>query len=426
MIFFSINNHNKKNSLVLHLFAIIIFSLMLTSVFRVWLPSKYNTNESSDYFYYYEPIARHVLSGDGYTRTGLDFPIANPPGFSILLACLFSTAKAFRISENLIQILFTLICMSISTTFVFLLSHKIWGNFVAAWVSAVFFCSYPFVLWLTKQPASEVPFMTVFYASIYFFWLGIKKNKNIWFILVLCGVFAGLAMLIRGIAICTGIILFILFLIFKKNINLKSRLLLALIILFSNILVVFPWSVWAYAKTQQVILLGTNGVNSVRDGLTFAVETKNYRQNITVPADVLSLQTEFSDKTTSMTTFGNIAEIIKLHFQKDPRSVIKLFLIKIARSWYGTDSGKFETEIIMIQILYGIVIIFSCIGIWQIRSDHPELLIFVWSFIIYFWLMATIVLSILRYMVPVIGIISILVPGFFQLFNKKSTLVQLK
>jgi len=105
--------------------------------------------------------------------------------------------------------------MAGSAIFVFLLASNIWG-LPDAWISALFFMTYPFILWLTKQPVSEVPFMTAFYASVYLFWRSLKDKRNVLLNLFLSGGLAGIAMLIRGIAIGISFVFIVLLFLLKK------------------------------------------------------------------------------------------------------------------------------------------------------------------------------------------------------------------
>ncbi len=408
----------NRRPLLFHASGVFLMSITITLLFWTSLPPAFQQSEPTDYLVYYEPVARQILNGAGIVRSNSIPAINNPPGYPILLAGVLALAQVFELPENLMHSLFVLFCIGLSSVFVLLLSEKIWGM-RGGWFSALFFMSYPFVLWLTKQPNSEVPFMAAFYASLFIFWFGLKGHKNTWILLLFAGIFAGAAMLIRAIAIGIGILLFGLFLALKKNIHLKRRFLLASIILLGNFLAVLPWQVWVYGQTGQVVLLATNGVFGIRDGLTFAVELKNYRQKIAIPADVANLQNQFAAENASMSSFGEILNTLGKHFVKEPMAVVKLFLIKAGRSWYGTDSGSLESAILIIQLFYGVLVLFASAAVWIRRSELPGLLLFVWGFVIYFWIMTTLALSILRYMTPVIGLLSLLIPGLVDILLRR-------
>jgi len=414
----------SRRHLFLHIAGTFLLSVIITLLFWVVLPANFKQSDNSDYAAFYEPVARNILDGSGIVQNNGSAAIRYPPGYPILLAGIFGLAHVFGLPENLVHSGFILLCMGLSSMFVFLLAQKIWGM-RGGWLSALFFMTYPFVLWLTKQLNSEVPFMAAFYASLYIFWLGLKGHKNAWILLLLAGILAGVAMLIRAIAIGAGFLLFGLFLALKKDTPIKPRFLLALVLWLGNFLVVLPWQVWVYGQSGQVVLLGTNGVPSIRDGLTFAVKLKNYRQEIAIPADVANLQNEFVAESASMNSFGEILETLGKHFVKEPMAVIELYLIKAARSWYGTDSGRMEAGILIIQGFYGVLVFLATIGIWRVRNPRTEgLLLFIWGFVFYFWLMTILVLSILRYMTPAIGLFALLIPQLVNIASHRLSLLR--
>lgn len=399
--------------LIFHVIGSALLAVIVTLVFWALLPSSLRQNDSTDYSFYYEPLARNILHGDGFVRQDGSLITSNPPGYPILLAGIFTVAQIAGLSEDFVHSVFVLLCMGLSSIFVFLLSEKFWGT-RGAWLSALFFMTYPFALWLTKQPSTEIPFMAVFYAGFYLFWVALKRDRNRWLLLFFAGICMGLAMLVRGIAFGSGVLLCSLFLLLNRDTTLKMRLLLVLALFAGNTFAIFPWQAWLYGRTGQMILLGTNGASSIKDGLTFAVQSKNYRAEIAIPADVTKLQEELVIETDSMRSLTKIFETLGRHFLEKPWSVLKLFLIKAGRSWFGTDSGRMEPMILAVQLFYAVVVLLATAAVWRLRHQYSDLLWFVWVPVFYFWLMTTLVLSILRYMTPTIGLVSLLIPGLLH------------
>jgi len=168
------------------------------------------------------------------------------------------------------------------------------------------------------------------------------------------------------------------------------------------------------------VLLGTDGVAGVKDGLTFAVESKNYRQDIALPADVVTLQNQFVTETASVTSLGGVFRTVGNNFMEEPLAVLKLYLIKVARSWYGTDSGSMESASLIVQLFYGVLVLLASFLVWRTRIvSAGGLLLFVWSFVFYFWAMTTLVLSILRYMAPSVGLFSLLIPQLVTIVPRR-------
>ncbi len=336
--------------------------------------------------------------------------IKNPPGYPVLLAGLFVFARDSGLGESAVYSGFALCCIALASTFVFLMAESIWG-IRGALFSALFFVTYPFVLWLTKQHSPEVPFMTILYAGLYVFWLGLRRLKPSWMLLLLAGCLVGIAMLVRGIAVGAGLVLSGLILALRRDLTINARAFLVTGLLLGNLLATAPWELWVFEQTGKVILLGTNGAPSIRDGLTFAVEAKNYRAGIVVPADVAALQQQFLAERASMTSLGETITVVAAHIRQQPLASAKLFLIKAARSWYATDSGRMESATLGVQLLYAIVVAAATTALWHRHEARTAgLLLFVSVIVCYFWIMTTLVLSILRYMAPTIGLLALLVP----------------
>jgi hypothetical protein len=91
-----------------------------------------------------------------------------------------------------------------------------------------------------------------------------------------------------------------------------------------------------------------------------------------------------------------------------PYTIAKFYAIKAARAWYGTDSGRFETSIMMLQIPYLLLIVLGSIAAWRRGGIAKRWAIGAWLIVLYFWGMTIIALSIVRYMVPVMGILFVL------------------
>lgn len=76
--------------------------------------------------------------------------------------------------------------------------------------------------------------------------------------------------------------------------KLSLKLFLIAMVFSGNLLMVAPWKGWMYHRTSKIFPLCSSGVNAIRDGLTFRVKMKGYRQGVWVPADVRALQSDIS------------------------------------------------------------------------------------------------------------------------------------
>jgi 4-amino-4-deoxy-L-arabinose transferase-like glycosyltransferase len=403
--------NNRANAI-----AVFFASVLIILLFWALLPERFAKNESTDYFRYYEPIARSITRGEGITQNG-EFAYINPPGYPFILASIFELAQMLNVNEETMNAGFILLCAGMSAVFIFLLAERIWGV-AGGWISAMFFVTYPFFLWLTKQPSTEIPFILFFYAALYAFWRGIESTQYTKRIFFLTGVVAGSAMLIRAAAFGIGIIMAFLIFPLKKNTLPAQKAVLALMLISGNLLTILPWETWVYAKTGKVILVGNTGAYAIRDGLTFGAISKNYRAQFNLPEDVLSLQREFASEGDQLLSMELLAKSILRHVEDNPAAMIKLAFIKAARSWYGTDSGRNEAPIAYIQMGYAAIVLSSTYCLWR-KRNAPGLLLFVYAFAFYFWGMTVLALSILRYITPIAGLPALLVPSILLAKRKE-------
>ncbi len=408
----------SSRNLKAHRAAVFLSACSAILFFWLALPARFSANQSSDYVYYYEPLARRLLAGEGLTFEENE-PLAtiNPPGFTLLLAGVFWLSAQTGLPELSLYSALTLMLMGGAAVWLFQTGLECWGSPKDGWVSALFFISYPFVLWLTKQPATEIPFIFFFYAALRVFQLGLKAEEKTKRLFFLAGALAGLSMLIRASAFGIGALFAALVFPLKQNASPKRKFVFALALLAGNLLAVAPWEMTVYAKTGKWILLGTNGAPSVRDGLTFAV-LKEYRRRPGLPPDVIALQETFARNLKDKERLSEIAFVVWEQAKAQPAASLKLALIKALRCWYGTDSGELETPILAVQLFYAASLAFA---VWRFRREIGKTPLgwVLAALVLYFWAIAAPALSILRYTVPVIGLFGlILAPAVHALTRK--------
>lgn len=273
--------------------------------------------------------------------------------------------------------------------------------------------TYPFNLWLTRGAHTEILFEAILFAGFGLLWHALKRRTQDWWLYFVIGIVVGLAMLVRSIALGLGGIVALLIWMSLKGWAFRSRFLAVSIVLLGNLIAILPWQIWLYGQTDKVVLLGTNGPPSVRDGLTFAVISKDYRQSMQMPDDVEGLMEDLRTRIQhgELQSLNEILSVMLEEARTRPTAVINLFVIKAARSWYGTDSGRRETATAAIQLAYLAVILCGSVLSWRRYSGTRPLILSIWLVTLYFWGMTISVLSILRYMVPTMGLLFILLPG---------------
>jgi hypothetical protein len=383
------------------------------------LPIQFRINDNSDYIGFYKPVAHNILAGHGLITPDGGPALRYPPGYPLLLAGIFGLSQLLEIPEETGLSAFVLLCMGLTSVLVYLLAQSVWGP-LPALISALIWMTYPFTLWLTKQQGSEMPFLVVFFGGVYLFWRALLCKTRSWPVFFLSRLLMGFSMLIRPIAIGVVMVISIVLWLVGREIAARFRLFLIIMLHLGSLVTVLPWEMWVYSITSRVVMLSTGGVPSIRDGLTFAVASKGYRQEIKVPEDVAALMRDILVHSDEMRSLDGIVSFLTEQLRVQPLTVAKLFTLKAVRSWYGIDSGRFEIPIMLIQTFYLVLILWGSGVAWRRGGITKQLAISIWFLVLYFWAMTMLALSILRYMVPVIGLLFVLIPGSFA--NRVSSL----
>lgn len=398
------------------LLAIVISIVVLLAFWKIISSDSFNQNENSDYINYYLPVAQNIAHGQGITLHG-KIALNYPAGYPIIVAALLYLAKILGCDEELIIRLSVVLFFTLGALLIYAIAKRIWGPYGALLASALWSC-YPIVLWAAKNPNTELPFSVFLYACIWCMLVGWLAPKRSFVVFFIGGIFCGIAMLVRPIAIGLGIVFAVLILVGRGH-QLRKKTVLALCLIAGTMLAVLPWELWVYSKTNEIVPLCRGQQQfSLFDGLTFAVwnpDPAAHRLGVPVPPDVNDLMRELIRKygqniQTQTITSKEILGIMVEEFKKRPITVTKLFIIKAARSWYGTNSNRLESLIVLVQAAYVLLLFWACILLWRKHVEYRSLLIAGAIVGCYFWGMAILVLSIVRYMMPILGALIVFFP----------------
>ena len=391
---------------------VLVAAGLVPLVFRALLPAGAGVNEASDFRDFYDPVARSVLAGRGLFLAPGAPAVAYPPGYPLVLAAVLRLAHVLGLPEHVGLSALTVASTVAAAGLLHALAARVWGP-RRALVAALAWLTYPLVLWLTKQPNSELPFMAALYAGVVLFFAALDAPRLAWLRLLGAGAVLGVAMLIRSIALGTSVLLALAFVALRRDVRPGPRLAGAACIIAGSLAVVAPWVAWVYAETGRVVPLSTGGVPSIRDGLTFASGDKPYRVDVGVGDDVRAAMVRLAAR--RLDTLGDVAAAVRVEVRRDPRAAAKLLALKAARSWYGTDSGRWERAIALIQVFYLGLGAWATVAAFRRRGAARRLAIVVCVLVAYFWGMTVIVLSVVRYMVPVVGLVLALLPAVLPL-----------
>lgn len=408
------------------LFVVALGAVLVALAFRAVLPPGLAANQSSDFHHFYEPAARSLLAGEGLTVGGA--PLERfPPLFPLLLAAVFALAAATPLSEAAALATFELACFGAAAALVGALAARLWGRrgallAVAAWIT------FPLLLWLTKQPNSELPFLVLLYGAVWLFWATVRaaSPRSAVVSALACGLVAGLAGLTRSIGLPLGMVLAIGLWAIGRRVAAPAaasrRAVLALCLVLGSAAAIVPWTLWLEAETGRA--WGTGAANALEDGLTFAVRSKGYREAMVAPAGAVRAMKEL-DATLGAggepaagestrgepATVGGILAVAATQTGRDPLGMAQLVGFKAVRAFYGTDTGRFEGLVLALDLCWLLVL-----GWAARRSARRGGAAAAWMRLVvlvggWFWLATLFALPLVRYLVPAIGLSFTLLPA---------------
>jgi 4-amino-4-deoxy-L-arabinose transferase-like glycosyltransferase len=380
-----------------------LFAVVVHLAFLSILPIRWRINQSADYFQFYEPVAHNLLAGKGFVTADGKPALEFPPGFPLVLAGSFAAARAWGFSEELALRLQVVFCVGVSAILVYLIAARVFGLLTAV-VAAVLWSTYPLQLWLTKQPDSGHIF-NVFLLSAICILLHSDRGDFAFPLMFLAGLFIGIGSLVRPIGIALSAVFLCGLWSFRSETSQKRRAVLAGLIILGNLAAIAPWELWAHRVTGKWIPLSTSGLANILDGITLSAWRPSQGLTLTVPIGVRNLIGEYVANERNLTTTAEIGRFTFNEAVRHPFAMARLFAIKSARAWYATDSRRFEKISAIVQMPY--ILLFLC-GVWYSRVQGGGVRVFTsftLLFVMYFWAMTVLALSIVRYMLPAMALI---------------------
>jgi hypothetical protein len=395
----------RQRLLLLSLSAVV--ALVAHLLFLLLLPQPWRRNQSSDYSGYYEPVAQSLLAGNGFY---LHFKpaLTYPPGIPTLYAAAFWAARQGHTSDgNALRILegFSL---TLSAVLVCFLTMKFFSWKVALLASGLW-STYPFHLWLTKQPDATSLLVVLLVTSALLFFAWTSKNQTAVRYGGLLGLILAVTALIKPFTIGLPLVFVILAVARPISGSRRSGLVFSACILIAFAVTIAPWEIWAWHVGGHWIPLSTNGANVLIDGLTFG--TERGLPQVPLPEGARLLVADAVTHYPQLKSTSSIAHFVITKMRETPSAVLELLLVKAGRSWFGNESHALELWIAIIQLLYLPFLLLGTRTVWKYGDPAQKNFAFlVIVFTAYFWIMTTVTAeAILRYMIPVTSFLVVFV-----------------
>jgi 4-amino-4-deoxy-L-arabinose transferase-like glycosyltransferase len=377
-------------------------------VFWLFVPGEWTieANNFRDYYGYFGPVAMNLAAGKGLVTTQGTVATLYPPGYPFLLAGLMHLARWTGVAYENWLALFTLASIAVSAVLLFNIAWRIAGV-RCAWITAALWISYPPALWLSKQPTSDTAFLPFFYGALLLLLPLLLDETDSARLAAAVGAVMGLAVLVRPIALLAAPLLAACLAYYGSRESWWRRLRPALALLAGYAAIIMPWEVWVWQRTGHWIMVSTNGPASISDGLTQAVADRGYRQQVDVPVGVRLIMDEARTRQRQrrLRTRADVLDFFGDAARERPLELAQLIWWKARRAWYGTDSQRGEET--WLAWMHGVYLVFMGAGallLWQGAGGGRRWLAVSGLLVLYYWAMTVLALTIVRYMLPAIGL----------------------
>ena len=370
-------------------------------LFLAVLPDHYRVNENADFVTFYEPVAEAMLAGEPWQTPEGRPAVRYPPGYPLFLAVIFGIADLLPGSRHFWMVFSNVWLAALGAIFHHLAARR-WLSPAGAWWASALWLSYLPFLWLSKQPNSEMPFLVALFATFWCFAEAQDRQSAAW--AVASGSLLGLATLFRPVTLLLGIPLAVVWLVARMERPAspnRHRLWMITGLLVANILVLAPWEIWAHGQTGKWIPVSDGGRLSLLDGLTLAAKPE--RDGPEVPADVKALMEHIQAERRIIRGPADALEFMLEN--ASATTLVKMLWVQASRSWYATESLRFEQYLMVYQLPYLVLAALGLLSLFLGDDRQRTAALFIALVVLYFWAMTTLVLSILRYMVPAMALL---------------------
>jgi dolichyl-phosphate-mannose-protein mannosyltransferase len=420
------NRIRAMNSARLKLLVFLASAAALSSLWAI-IPDRFFFSTSWDYDNAYKPLADTILNGHPFIWMGtpafvkdpsqtFSFPpgtpvLRFPPGYPLLIAATLAAAEKLNLPEPAAIDILNLVATAICAVCLFSIAAAVFGR-IPALLAPLLWITYPPLLLTTKGPASEIPFCALLFAAIDLAWIALNSRRRQAAGFFGAGLLLGCAMLVRAQGIGLGLVLAGVIWVLLRELPARVRLSCAALLLLGNLLAILPWEAWAYRQTGRIVVLATEGSASFCDGLTFAVNpARPDRQAVELPANLEELSLDFLAKCRHTASIGERMAFVATELWQRPLAGAEFIALKATRSWYATNRGLMDHYILLLQMPYGVLLMWASVVALRRPGRARRLALIAWSVGAYSWALTTMLLSLLRYMVPAMGLLFVLCPA---------------
>ena len=200
-------------------------------------------------------------------------------------------------------------------------------------------------------------------------------------------------------------------------------------------LMTVPWSIFVHQQTGKWIFLtdGELTQNTIVNGVTFATRGEEYRKPIYLPSgarhlmesieNALAFERQENRTKSAKITSTELLNLIAIEATKEKLGAFQLVGMKILRAWFGTDSHTYEASAATLIVFYGLLILGGFIGALRQRLVSIPVAALLVGLTLYFWSLSVLFEPLVRYMVPHLGLLFVIIPGLWRPNSNKNQIL---
>ena len=333
----------------------------------------------------YHPMAEAMVRGTFFQPDGTVL-VHRPPGYPLLLATVYRLTGSLDPRQPAAVWAQRVLMWLTLIPFYLLIRSACGGGWALA--ASLGLATYPFFLFSAARADYECFYTPFFMLAVLLFHRGLAGGS--WWLFAASGLVFGWGSLIRPFVLYLPLFLVLVVLALKSW---RPRAGGALIMLAAYVLALLPWLYLSNRGRDELVLMRGARAFVFWDGLHSLPGWDIARR-----AQQREAQYQVLD---SVADFGRF---LREQLRDHPAETIGVYLYKIGLSWYGTDSGLYQRPILLVQLVYLMPAVWGAYAAWR-RPTWRALWVLSAACIVYHWGIATVTLSCLRYLVPVMGLV---------------------
>jgi len=238
----------------IQLLIIILAAILPRLAAGYFLGNRFQVNERWEYEY--ETLTQNMLSGKGYVynyRNYGEYRALLAPGYSFLC---YGVYRVFGTSHRL-MLFIQIMLMTAHAVIVFLIARMLFRDSFVPLLAGLLAALHPGLIYYSSTMLHQLNlYMPLFYVSILLLCLGYRDGK--WLFFILLGISGGLAVLTRATILPVIILGLAIYLVFKRETPLRTRLLQAGAALAILLAINVPWTVRNYRIFDRLVFSQTN------------------------------------------------------------------------------------------------------------------------------------------------------------------------